>query len=83
MYSCTHTTAYTHPITNMHAHHAVVEMRGGQGGLNPPKCARKWANFRNLKANVQILNRKTPQMVYPISPTVCTQLHVHTIMCTF
>ena len=41
----------------------MVEMRGGggQGGLNPPpKCARKCANFRNLKANVQILHRKTP-----------------------
>ena len=35
--------------------HAVVEMRGGA-----PKCARKCANFRNLKANVQILDRKTP-----------------------
>ena len=33
---------------------------GGSGGLNPPKCARKCANFRNLKANVQILDRKTP-----------------------
>ena len=44
---------------------------GGVRGLNPPKCARKCANFRNLKANVQILDRKTPppQMVYPISPT--------------
>ena len=51
----------------------VVEMRGGGGGgqgVKPPKCARKCANFRNLKANVQILDRKTPpQMVYPISPT--------------
>ena len=33
---------------------------GSGGGLNPPKCARKCANFRNLKANVQILDRKTP-----------------------
>ena len=49
---------------------SVVEMRGGgSGGLNPPKCARKCANFRNMKANVQILDRKTPQMFYPISPT--------------
>ena len=46
----------------------MVEMRGGQG-VKPPKCARKCANFRNLKANVQILDRKTPQMFYPISPT--------------
>ena len=45
----------------------VVEMRGGgggggggSGGLNPRKCASKRANFRNLKANVQILDRKTP-----------------------
>ena len=40
----------------------VVEMRGGggQGGYPHPKCARKCANFRNLKANVQILDRKTP-----------------------
>ena len=40
----------------------VVEMRGGGGGGGgkPPKCARKCANFRNLKANVQILDRKTP-----------------------
>ena len=49
---------------------------GGSGGLTPPppKCARKCANFRNLKANVQILDRKTPppQMVYPISPTAGT-----------
>ena len=44
---------------------------GGVCVLNPPKCARKCANFRNLKANVQILDRKIPppQMVYPISPT--------------
>ena len=51
---------------------SVVEIRGGGGqggGVKPPKCARKCANFRNLKANVQILDRKTPQMVYPISPT--------------
>ena len=50
---------------------SVVEMRGGGvgGGVKPPKCARKCANFRNLKANVQILDRKTPPMVYPISPT--------------
>ena len=40
----------------------MVEIRGGgSGGLPPPpKCARKCANFRNLKANVQILDRKTP-----------------------
>ena len=41
----------------------VVEMRGGggSGGVKPPpKCARKCANFRNLKANVQILDRNTP-----------------------
>ena len=41
---------------------SVVEMRGGggSGGVKPPKCARKCANFRNMKANVQILDRKTP-----------------------
>ena len=33
---------------------------GGGRGVKPPKCARKCANFRNLKANVQILDRKTP-----------------------
>ena len=39
----------------------MVEMRGSGGGVTPPpKCARKCANFRNLKANVQILDRKTP-----------------------
>ena len=43
---------------------------GGGGVVKPPKCARKCANLRNLKANVQILDRKTPPpMVYPISPT--------------
>ena len=52
----------------------MVEMKGGggSGGYPPPQCARKCANFRNLKANVHILDRKTPpppQMVYPISPT--------------
>ena len=39
----------------------VVEMRGVRGLTPPPpKCARKCANLRNLKANVQILDRKTP-----------------------
>ena len=50
----------------------MVEIRGGGvRGVNPPppQCARKCANLRNLKANVQILDKKTPQMVYPISPT--------------
>ena len=38
---------------------------GGYGGLNTPKCARKCANSRNIKANVQILDRKTPPNVLP------------------
>ena len=46
-----------------------VRNEGGQGGLNPPKCARKCANFRNLKANVQILDRKTPPNVSPTGLT--------------
>ena len=47
---------------------------GGQGVTPPPKCARKCANFRNLKANVQILDRKTPKWF-----TLFRLLGVHTI----
>ena len=57
---------------------AVVEMRGG-GGVPPPKCARNCANFRNLKANVQILDRKTPPNGLPYF-TYCSEV-LHTQAC--
>ena len=67
----TNTEDSGNPCTNQNTSQALYQVinpiavtsgrnEGGSGGLNPPKCARKCANFRNLKANVQILDRKTP-----------------------
>ena len=73
---CKQAASYIHSFTNVNTEVADAEPkfferetsqygiyvsgRNEGGGVKPPRCARKCANFRNMKANVQIVDRKTP-----------------------